>query len=346
MPRTSTSNLRRPQAAQTVKPHQHAALTAPCRPLAATTRPPPQPPCAFLAPHQATTRCLPRSSQVHPATPPWRHWRPCLATASHTTTASLARIQASYCQPYHHGTADAPLQPAGVGEHHDNASKEVSGTRRRRRRLAGRSDVAFAGACHLQHNRNSSLEEAPPLPSTATPCRNNRNTARTASSSRICKGGTNCSHGKGEPEPNARPPEQPKPCSHLTDPPLAPPRDEQRPSPVLQQIRPKERRIRPPGRRIDTRTPNRRRDCRHRRAWRRSSSRRKPPLGEKPHRCLPCACTSLRRRVLAAARKWRLGGGVGGGGGWFRPCRPGWDDAGDGVGVVLQWLFFLVKLAG
>jgi len=47
-----------------------------------------------------------------------------LAIASHTTTASLALIQASRCRPCHHGTTDAPLQSVGVGKHHDNASKE------------------------------------------------------------------------------------------------------------------------------------------------------------------------------------------------------------------------------
>jgi len=73
-----------------------------------------------------------------------RHWHPCLVTASQATMASLAITEANCRRPRRHGVSDTPSQLAGVGRHRDNASKKVNGARGRRRRLAGRSDTAFA----------------------------------------------------------------------------------------------------------------------------------------------------------------------------------------------------------
>ena len=69
---------------------------------------------------------------------------PCSITTRQATMSSPAIIEANCHQPRRHGIADAPLQLDGMGRYHNNAFKKVNGARGRRRRLAGRSDTAFA----------------------------------------------------------------------------------------------------------------------------------------------------------------------------------------------------------
>ena len=173
-----------------------ADITTPRCPLTATVRTPPHPLATFLAPRRATASWPSRSSHVPPAMPPWRHWCPWLATASHTTMASLALIQASRCWPRHHGTANAPLQSAGVGKHHYNASKEEDDARRRRRRLAGRSDMAFAGACpHPAQLNQRALKSHHPCPPPLPHATTTASPPAPASPGRIRMGGSSCSRG-------------------------------------------------------------------------------------------------------------------------------------------------------
>ena len=114
-------------------------------------------PIAANTSSQAQTINSTRSSKELPATPPWRHRRPCLITTSQATMTSSAIIEANCHQPCRHGVADAPLQLAGMGRHHNNAFRKVNGARGRRRRLAGRSDTAFACTCPSRSRKQGAL---------------------------------------------------------------------------------------------------------------------------------------------------------------------------------------------
>ena len=66
-----------------------------------------------------------RSSQEPLATPLWRHCCPYFITASQATMTSPAIIEANCHKPRHNGVADAPLQLAGMGRHHNNAFMKI-----------------------------------------------------------------------------------------------------------------------------------------------------------------------------------------------------------------------------